>query len=381
MKIMISAGEASGDLHGANLAKKIKELCPTAELFGMGGVKMEAEGVEILQGIDKLGVMGLFASLGLIRKLFKIRSRMLEELSRRKADVLVVIDYAEYNTSLARKAYKMGIPVVFYISPSAWIWRKGRAKDVAAISDRVASIFPFEAKVYREAGANVTEVGHPLVDIAVPTRSFEEAQAFFEIDPTKKQILMMPGSRRQEIEKVLPMMVEAAEILLKKDAALEFFLPLAHTIPEEWVRPYLAGKEIPLRIIRDDTYDLISICKVGMITSGTASLEAAILGLPAVIVYRTSPLTYWVGRRLTDIELFGLPNIVSGEGILPELLQDEVTGERIAAEVVKWLEDSEEYQKATHNLAKMKEKLGGGGAVRRTAEVVLEVARMRRGEA
>lgn len=379
MKIMISAGEASGDLHGANLAKMLKELCPEAELFGMGGSQMAEAGVEILQPIDELGVMGLVEGVGLIRKLFQIRDRMLAELQARKADVLVVIDYPEYNTRFARKAYQMGIPVVFFISPSAWAWRKGRAKDVAQISDRVAAIFPFEADVYREAGANVTYVGHPLVDIVKPTRSLEEARKFFQMDPEKKHILLMPGSRKQEIEKLLPSMLEAAELLLKEDQNLEFFLPLASTVPDEWIQALTVGKEIPLRLIRGNTYDLISACDAGIITSGTACLEAALLGVPSVIVYRTSPLTYFIGRRLVKMTHFGLPNIVVEEPFLPELLQHEVTGENMVKAISPWLYQPEEREKVAQQLQGMKERLGGGGAVKRAAEVVLEVAEMRKG--
>lgn len=375
MKIMLSAGEASGDLHGAKLAEAIKLACPEAKIFGMGGTQMKEAGVEILQGIDELGVIGLVGGLKLVRKLFQIRKTMLTELASRKADALVVIDYPEYNTRLARKAHQMGIPVIFYISPSAWAWRRGRAKDVAQISDRVASIFPFEAEVYREAGANVTEVGHPLVDITVPKRSLEEAKIFFKIDPEKKQILMMPGSRKQEIEKLLPPMVEAAKILLMSDSNLEFFLPLASTISESMIQEMVDLKGLPVRIVRGDTYDLISICAAGMITSGTASLEAALLGIPSVIIYKASALSYVVGKMLVKIPHFGLPNIVVGEEILPELLQGAVTGQRIAAEISSWLYDEKARNSVLVKLAKMKKALGGGGAVQRTAELVLEIAR------
>lgn len=378
VKIMISAGEASGDLHGANLAKAIKSICPEAELFGMGGAKMASEGVEILQGIDELGVIGLFASLGLVRKLFKIRTHMLEELKTREADVLVVIDYPEYNTRFAKKAFEMGIPVVFFISPSAWAWRKGRAKDVAKISNRVASIFPFEAEVYREAGANVTYVGHPLVDIVKPSLSIEEARIHFQIDPLKKQILLMPGSRKQEIETLLPPMIDAAEILAEKDPNLEFFLPIASTVSRKEIETMTNGKKASIQIVEGNGYDLMSVCQVGMIGSGTATLEAALMNVPSVIIYQVSATTYWVAQKLVKLTHFGLPNIVAQKEILPELIQEEVTGEKIAEKVSTWLYNKKEYEKTLKNLSEMKENLGGGGAVRRTAEVVLEVAKEKR---
>lgn len=378
VKIMISAGEASGDLHGANLAKAIKSLCPEAELFGMGGAKMANAGVEILQGIDELGVIGLFASLGLVRKLFGIRTHMLKELKERGADVLVVIDYPEYNTRFAKKAFEMGIPVVFFISPSAWAWRKGRAKDVAKISNRVASIFPFEAEVYKEAGAKVTYVGHPLVDIVKPSLSIGEAQSHFQIDPLKKQVLLMPGSRKQEIDTLLPPMIDAAEILSEKDSNLEFFLPLASTVSRKEIEALIHGKKASIQIIEGNAYDLMSICQVGIIGSGTATLEAALMNVPSVIIYQVSSMTYWVAQKLIKLTHFGLPNIVAQKEILPELIQEQVTGEKIAEKLSNWLYNEKEYEKALESLIEMKKNLGGGGAVRRTAEVVLEVAREKR---
>lgn len=374
MKIMLSAGEASGDLHGGNLAKMLKELCPTAELFGMGGSQMEKAGVEILRGIDDLGVMGLGGSIKLIRKLFQIRTLLLEEAERRKPDVLVVIDYPEFNTRLARSAHKRGIPVVFYISPSAWAWRKGRAKDVAAISRRVAAIFPFEAEVYREAGASVVEVGHPLVDIVKATRSREEARRYFGISEGKKAILLMPGSRKQELEKLLPPMLDTVELLQSKRSDLEFFLPLASTVGDDWIKPWCESRNLEIHLVRDFTYDLMSICEAGIITSGTACLEAALMKVPSVIIYKASSLTYVLGKKLVKIPYFGLPNIVAGRQVQPELIQEQVQPAKIAQFIELWLDDRLAREQVLKDLEEVREKLGGSGAIRRTAEAIITVA-------
>lgn len=374
MKIMISAGEASGDLLGANLAQALRKLQPDVELLGMGGQKMEGAGVRILQGIDELGVIGIFAGIGLIRKLFMIRDRMIQAAIESQIDALVVIDYPEYNTRFARRIYQLGIPVIFYVSPSAWAWREGRAKDVAKISDRVAAIFPFEAEVYQKAGAHVSYVGHPLVDIAKETMTDAEARTFFQMTEYKKQVLVMPGSRKQEIEMLFPPMVDAIEILLQKDPNLEFFLPLASTISEDVIRAMLKGKALPLRIVRDHVYDLMSVCQVGMITSGTASLEAALLGVPSVILYQISGISYWLGKKMIRLNHFGLPNIIAGKEILPELIRNQVNGQNIASEVARWLYDDEYREKTVKDLHDVKVLLGSEGAVMRAAEVVLEVA-------
>lgn len=378
MRIMISAGEASGDLLGANLAKALRTLCPEIELLGMGGQKMEAAEVRILQGIDELGVIGLFAGIGLIRKLFKIRDHMIREALENQIDALVVIDYPEYNTRFAKKIHQLGIPVVFYVSPSAWAWRKGRAKEVAKISDRVAAIFPFEAEVYEEAGAKVSYVGHPLVDIAQATMSKEEARAFFKMDPAKKQVLVMPGSRKQEIEMLLPPMVDAMELLFQNDSNLEFFLPLASTISENIIEEMIKGKALPLRIVRGPVYDLMSVCRAGMISSGTASLEAALMEVPSVIIYQISAISYWLGKKMIRLNHFGLPNIIAAKEILPELIREQVTGANIAHEVSQWLYDKKYYEQTVEELQRVKRLLGNEGAVMRAAEVVIEVAQQKK---
>lgn len=374
MKIMISVGEASGDLNGAGVARALKKLDPDITLLGMGGQAMRAAGVEIVYDIAGLGVIGIVEILRNLRRLFALRDFLTDIMRREKPDVLVVIDYPGFNMKLAKEAKKLNIPVVSFISPSAWAWGKGRAKSTAAIVDRIAAIFPFEAAVYREAGAAVTFVGHPLLDIVKPSMTQAAAYEFFGADPEKPVILLMPGSRQQEIEKLLPDMLAAAEIITHSLPDSQFFLPLASTIDEARITAHFQKTSLNIRITHEHTYDLMNISKLAIASSGTATLETALMAVPTVIIYRVNWLTYFVGRRVVTIPHVGLPNIVAGRLIEPELLQDEVSGGAIAQTALGLLLDEERRQKVLADLAEVKVKLGEPGAVERTAAVILDVA-------
>lgn len=373
-KIMISVGEASGDLNGANLAKALKQLEPDIELFGMGGEAMRTAGVELVYDIADLGVMGFIEVVKSLPKMFRLRDRLAEIMAAEKPDVLVVIDYPDFNMRLAKVARAQGIPVVSYISPSAWAWRRGRAKEVAGIVQRVAAIFPFEADVYREAGANVSYVGHPLLDIVRPEFSREEAYRHFAADPHKPIVLLMPGSRTQEIDKLLPVMLAGAEKIAEKVPESQFFLPVASTISREMLQNILKDYRVSVTLTQDHTYDLMHIASTAIAASGTATLETSLMGLPTVIIYKLAPLTYFLGKFLVKIPDVGLPNIVAGKRIVPELIQDEANAENIATEAIKILTDEVMHEKMKRDLSEVKEKLGDIGAVERAARVVLEVA-------
>lgn len=373
-KIMISVGEASGDLNGANLAKALKTIEPDCRLLGMGGQAMRAAGVDVVYDIADLGVMGIVEIIKSLPRMFKLRDRLLQIMAVEKPDVLVVIDYPEFNMRLANSAKKIGIPVVSYISPSAWAWRRGRAKDVAKIVERVAAIFPFEADVYNEAGANVTFVGHPLLDIVKPTMSQRETYEYFKADPARPIVLLMPGSRMQEIDKLLPVMLAAAEKIVAKVPDCQFYLPVASTISREILQGIFRRFQIDAKLTQDHTYDLMNIANVAVAASGTATLETALMNLPTVIIYKLAPLTYFLGKLLVKIPNYGLPNIVAGRQVVPELIQNDANPDKIAAETLDILTNKDLYQTMKSNLSEVKAKLGNAGAVKRAAEVVLEVA-------
>ena len=375
LKVMFSAGEASGDLHGASVAKALKELAPDVRMFGMGGRHMAEAGVEIVYDIADLGVIGIVEVVKNLPRLFRLRDMLGEVMDRERPDVLVVIDYPGFNTRLAKVAKAKNIPIVSYISPSAWAWGKGRAKETAEIVTKVAAIFPFEADVYREAGADVVFVGHPLLDIVKPSMSREQAYSYFGADPDRPVLLLLPGSRKQEIENLLPVMLDAAVQITAKLPQCQFFLPVASTIPESMLNTLIQGRGLDIKFTHDKTYDLMSIANVAIAASGTVTLEAALLNLPSVIIYKVNSLTYFLGKLLVKIPHIGLPNIVAGRKILPELLQNGANSEAITAEVLPLLTDGQIRQTVMTDLAVVREKLGSGGAVQRVAAVVLAVAK------
>lgn len=373
-KVMISVGEASGDLHGASVAAALRAVQPDVHILGMGGEMMRAAGVEIVYDIADLGVMGLVEIVKSLPKLFRLRDMLREIMIKERPDVLVVIDYPGFNMRLAKVAKELGIPVVSYISPSAWAWGRGRAKEVAETVDRVAAIFPFEADVYRQAGANVTFVGHPLIDIVKPTMAKEEAYRYFSVDPNRPLVLLMPGSRQQEIEKLLPDMLSAAEKIQSSLSECQFFIPVASTISREMLHTIISRYQVSVELTSGRVYDLMQIADVAIATSGTATLETSLLNIPTIISYKAATLTYWLAKFLVKIPYIGLPNIIAGRQIVPELLQGEANAENIAGQAIDILSNATRREKILADLAEVRQKLGESGAVSRVAQVILEVA-------
>lgn len=374
MKIMFSAGEASGDTHGASVAKALLEKYPEAQLFGMGGDLMKQAGVDIIYDIQQLGFIGIVEILKHLPTFFKLRSFLKEAMLREKPDVLVCIDYPGFNMKLAKVAKELHIPVVYYIAPTIWAWNKGRGKDIAKTVTKVASIFPFEAEAYREFGVDVEFVGNPLVDIVHPTMSYESALAHFGADTTSRNILLMPGSRKQEVEGLLPTMLAAAERLYENHKDLKFFLPRAHTIPREDIDKILQGYSVPVTVTEGHNYDLMQICIACIAASGTATLETALMNVPTVLIYKVASVTYGIGKLLVKIDYIGLPNIMARRRIIPELLQGEVTPENVERELANILDNEAVYTQMKADLAQVKVELGAPGAVQRVADVIASVA-------
>lgn len=376
-RILISAGEASGDIHAAAVTAAIKKIDSSAEVFGMGGDALRNAGGEVLFDIKDHGVMGFVEVLKKLPDLFKLRDDFEKVMDERKPDCLITVDYPGFNMKLAKLAHDKGIPVVSYIAPSAWAWHKSRAKKVAKIVDKVACIFPFEYDVYKEAGAYVEFVGHPLVDIVRPSMTKEEAMAFAGKEEGKKLILLMPGSRLMEIEKMLPTLLEAAKIIKKQLPEVSFVMPRAGTIPISLLEEKIQASGLDVKITEGNNYDLFSIADLALATSGTVTLEAALCGLGSVIVYKTNPVTYFIAKLLVNIPHIGLPNIVAAKSVVPELIQNDFTPAKVAQEALALLE-SERNAKMKEDLAYVKERLGKPGAVGRVAELVLKIAREKR---
>ena len=358
MKIMFSAGEASGDTHGASVAKALSQIDSNIEMFGMGGTLMEQAGVRIVYDIKNLGVIGIVEIIKSLPKFFKLRTYLKRVMLKEKPDVLVCIDYPGFNMKLAEVAHELGIPVLYYIAPTIWAWHSSRGKTIKKFVTKVASIFPFEAEAYRKFNCDVEFVGHPLVDIVHPSMTKEEAMDYFGARPEAKRVLLMPGSRKQEVLSLLDVMLESGERLLQSHEDVQFFLP----------------------ITEDHTYDLMQICDVCLAASGTATLETAMMELPTVLLYKVSPITYGIGKMVVNLTHVGLPNIVAGKEVIPELLQDDVSADAIVNTVLPLLDDLQVNQHMRSELRSVKEKLGESGAVNRVAQLIYDLGKEKTNE-
>lgn len=372
MRVMISAGEASGDIHAGAVAAALKKIDSSIEVFGMGGECLRAAGGEVVFDIKDHSVMGFVEVVKKLPDILRLKRDFVQLMRERKPDVFMTIDYPDFNMRVAKIAHEMGIPVLSFIPPSAWVWRKGRAKKVAGFADKVACIFPFEYEVYKEAGANAEFVGHPLVDIVKPSMTRAEAEAWAGKDSSKKLVLLMPGSRLMEIEKTLPTLLEAGKLLQKQRPEVQFVLPRAGTIPLELLESKIKASGLEVRITEGHNYDLFSIADLALATSGTVTLEAALCGLGSVIVYRAAALTFFIAKLFVKIPHIGLPNIVAGRQVMPELLQDDFTAARVAEEAMKLLEEPRNAE-LHKDIAEVKKRLGAPGAVQRVAELIIRM--------
>ncbi len=375
---MIIAGEDSGDLHGARLAAAIKAKHPEVRVSGMGGARMQAAGVNLIVDPTKLSTIGFWEALKNFQVLRKIMLKMAATIRQQKPDAVVFIDFPGFNMRLARMIRNEDIPMIYYFSPSAWAWGKSRAEKVANTVTKVASVFPFEAEVYQQAGADVTFVGHPLLDIVRPSLSKEEARELFGLPDKVPVVGLFPGSRRQEIETLLPEMLAAAAVIKDQMPEVRFILPRATSLEPELIQKYLSAGQVEVTVTEGRAYDALNICSAAIAASGTVTLEAACLGVPMVIIYKVSTSTYLLGRILIRIPHVGLPNIVLGRMAMPEYLQNEVQAERVAADILRMLTDSEYATELKTDLAEVVRRLGRPGAVDRAADLVIGVAENQR---
>lgn len=371
-RVFISAGEASGDIHAGAITAALKAMDKNIEVYGMGGELLRNAGGEVIFDIKDHSVMGFVEVVKKLPDIFKLKKAFVKLLQERRPDVFVTIDYPDFNMRIAKIAHSMGIPVLSFIPPSAWVWRRGRAKDVAQITDKVACIFPFEYDVYKEAGAKAEFVGHPLVDIVKPSMTKAEAEAWAGKEADKKLVLLIPGSRSMEIEKTLPTLLEAGKILKNKMPDVQFIVPRAGTIPMSILESKINASGLDVTITEGHNYDLFSIADLALATSGTVTLEAALCDLGSVIVYKASPISFFIAKLVVKIPHIGLPNIVAGKGVLPELLQDDFSPENVAKQAMELLEPERNAQ-MHKDLAYVRGRLGEAGAVERVAKLILRV--------
>lgn len=380
MKIMFSAGEASGDMHGAKLVEVMKQQDPSIELIGMGGEQMKEAGVRIIYDIQNLGFIGVGEILRKIPFFFRLRDFLVQTMIDEKPDVLVCIDYPGFNMRLIKKAKEAGIPVVYYILPTIWAWHKSRGRTIAQYTDLAISLFPFEAKMYEEMGTHVVYAGHPLLDTVHAVRSRDAIVSDLGLDAQKKTVLLMPGSRMQEVNGLLPAMLEAAKEISKAVPQVQFLLPRASTIDRSVLELMIADSGVAVHIGETNVYDMMAVSTAAIAASGTATLETALMELPTLLIYRVSSITYWLSKLLVHIDSIGLPNIIMGRRIMPELWQDEVTAEHIAQVMVPILTDTSRHDELKQAMAEVRRTMGQSGAVQRIAETILEFAKEKQGE-
>ncbi|MCF8053715.1 MAG: lipid-A-disaccharide synthase [Deltaproteobacteria bacterium] len=372
--ILIIAGESSGDYHGANLVKAMKTLDPSLSFWGLGGAKMEMAGVELVKNIQELSVLGVTDVLKKIKPIISTFRLLKKELLARGADTVLLVDYPGFNLRFAQMAKKRGFKVVYYITPKVWAWGGRRINKLRNSIDKALVIFSFEEEIFRRAGIPVSFVGNPLLDGIKTAATKSEARQLLRLNGEKETIVLLPGSREGEIRRILPAIMEAAQILSHNQPSRQFILPLADSIAEADIMRLIAGQGIAVKVVSGETHNAIKAADMAIATSGTVTLETAIIGVPMVIVYKTSLTTYLIAKLLARTSFIGLPNIILGKAVVCELLQGLATGERIATEVESLGSRREEFAQA---FASIREMLGAGNAVERVAQEIFAMLRNR----
>lgn len=371
-RVMLVVGEASGDLHGAHLVKSLYRRDPTLEVFGVAGEGLKREGIRVLYDVDRLTGMGFAELAGNLKTLWQAYKLLQRVLREEKPDLLILIDFPEFNMRLARLARALQIPVLYYISPQVWAWRQHRVRKIARCVDRMAVVFPFEVPLYQKAGVQVSFVGHPLLDVVRPTEPREKTLLQYGLKPTKPTIALLPGSRRREVAYHLPPMLEAAN-RLSREMELQFVLVRASTVERRLFEEILGQSAAWVPIAEENTYNVLHACDLAWTASGTATLETALMLRPMIIIYRLAWLTYVLARMLVRVRHIGMVNIVAGETVVPELIQRDVTAERIMAESRAILKEPERRTRMVEKLAEVREKLGAPGASDRVADIALSM--------
>jgi len=372
-KILIVAGEASGDLHGSGVVKALRAMAPDLRVCAMGGDRMREAGAEILVDSSELAVVGITEVLGRIRGLWQAYRRLKRFLQTGRANLLILIDFPDFNLPLAAASRKAGIPVLYYISPQIWAWRSGRMKKIVRRVRKMAVIFSFEKSIFEKAGVDVEFVGHPLLDVLSWKKKLDAVRDIPEYGNHRPLIALLPGSRAKEVQTLLPEMVHAAESILQRKPDAQFLVAAAPTVRIEEIEKMIPRGLKNFKVVRDQTYEAIQTADLAIVASGTATLETAFLGKPMVILYQVSPLSYWIGRAMVKVNCIGMVNIVAGRKVVPELLQKDARADRITEEALRILEDEPYRKEMIRALEGVREKLGTPGAGRRVAHLALQM--------
>ncbi len=372
--IMISAGEASGDMHAANIIKALHERNEDINVHGMGGQKMRDAGANLLVDCEEIAVMGIIEVLLKYPTIKQALSTLRHSLKNNPPDLLVLVDYQAFNFKLAETAKSLGIKVLFYISPKIWAWRPGRIHKIAKIVDMMAVIFPFEEKIYQDANVPVRFVGNPLVEKAKASKEKNVCLKEYKLNPDSTIIGLFPGSRQSEIKRVLPILLASADLLIKDKPDLQFILPIASTLNESHFSEHLSQyPHLTIKLVSDLPYNVMQCCDAIMAASGTATLEIALMGIPSCIVYKVANLSYFILKPMVKVEHIGLVNIVAEKRIVKEFLQFEAKPELIANEIKCILNDEPYREKMLNELHNVQKKLGKTGGIENMAELILDM--------
>ena len=378
-KILLVAGEVSGDLHGSHLVEAIQSAAPEIQFFGVGGEGLKKTGMKLLYPSQSLSVVGVTEVFLKLRTILKALRGLKKSIDQERPDLVILIDFPDFNLQLARIVHRRGIPILYYISPQVWAWRPKRIELIARLVKKMIVLFPFEAPLYEAAGVDVEWVGHPLLDTVRPTLPKEKAFQQFGLDPKRRTVGLLPGSRMREVERLLPPLLASAHLLQEGIPDLQFVIPLAPGISKATLSPWMKNISVPVAVVEGFTYDVMNLSELLIAASGTATLEGAILGKPMIIIYKVSLVSSWIGRALIRVDHVGLVNLVAEKEIAPELLQKEVNPQRIADEAFRILRDPILSRKMIESMNAVRQKLGEPGAAQRAAHIVVSL--LQEGEA
>jgi lipid-A-disaccharide synthase len=371
-EIMLVVGEASGDMHGASLVKALLQRDPNLTFFGVAGDQLQRTRFETLFTVTELTGMGLLELAGNIRNIVAAYRLLRRTLRTRRPRLLILIDFPEFNLRLARLAKKLGVPVLYYVSPQVWAWRRGRIRQIAQVVDKMAVVFPFEVEFYERHQVPVEFVGHPLLDVVRVSQDRDAALRKIGLEKEKPVIALLPGSRRKEISYHLPVMVDAATEM-KRVKQAQFFCVRANTLDRAELQKQLDRAGFGIPIVEAGRYDAVNAADLVWAASGTATLETALLEKPVIVVYRVSWVTYWLARLLVNIKYIGIANIIAGKAIVPELVQSELSAERLVRESQAILNDHDARRRMIANLGQLREQLGSPGAANRVAALAVSM--------
>jgi len=372
-KVLLVTGEASGDLHGSHLVKHLKRLDPSLRIYGIGGEELRKAGMEILFHAQELSVVGIVEVCARLPQIVRAFQTLKREIVSSPPDLLILIDYPDFNLRIAAVARKHRVPVLYYISPQIWAWRQNRVKKIARLVDQMAVVFPFEAPFYEQHGVPVQFVGHPLMDREVPVMDTQALLQQFAMKSQWPIVGLLPGSRKSEIDRLLPVMLGAAVLIHEEFPQAQFIIPVAPGIREEDIKERVKQHGLAVSIVKDQLHQALHICHLVLVASGTATLETALMKKPMIIMYRIALLTYLVGRLMIRVPTIGLANIVAGKQIVPELIQGDASPQRIFQEAAALLKDAKRMTAMEQELTRVGELLGSRGASERVAGIAYDM--------